>query len=110
MNRTWKPIAAGVLDIICGTVGFLSNIFVMIVLRWGIHAVGEPLWILLQYVLFVAPFVIGGLALAGGIFATRRKRWILALAGSIAASINPYLFFLGIAAIILTVLSKNEFE
>jgi uncharacterized membrane protein HdeD (DUF308 family) len=50
----------------------------------------------------------GILAIVGGIYALKRKKWKLALAGSIAA------FFgsspLGVAAIIFTALSKNEFE
>ena len=109
-QRTWKPTVAGILDIICGTFGLLSNIIILIVLQLGIYTTVKPPWIPFQYVLLFAPFIINGLALAGGIFAIRRKRWGLALAGSIAAFINPYLFCLGVAAIILTILSKNEFE
>jgi hypothetical protein len=48
------------------------------------------------------------LAIAGGIFAIQRKRWGWALAGSIAAAINP--LPLGIVAIVLVILSKNEFS
>ena len=53
-------------------------------------------------------FTAGILAIVGGTYALRRKKWGVALAGSIAA------FFgqspLGVAAIIFTALSKNEFE
>jgi hypothetical protein len=49
-----------------------------------------------------------GLALVGGIFSLQRKRWGLTLAGAIVA-ILPF-SLLGIVAVILVVLSKNEFE
>ncbi len=49
-----------------------------------------------------------GLALTGGIFTLQRKRWGLALAGAIVA-ILPF-SLLGMAAIVLIILSKNEFE
>lgn len=48
------------------------------------------------------------LAMVGGILALQRKSWGLALAGSIAA-VLPF-SLLGIAALILTALSRDEFE
>jgi hypothetical protein len=55
------------------------------------------------------PFaIVGILAIVGGIYALRRKIWGLALAGSIAAFFPSWI--LGIAAIVFTALSKNEFE
>ena len=52
--------------------------------------------------------IIGILAIVGGIYALRRKIWGLALAGSIAAFFPSWI--LGLTAIVLTALSKNEFE
>ena len=49
-----------------------------------------------------------GFALVGGIFSLQRKRWGLALAGAIVA-ILPF-SLLGMTALVLIVLSKNEFE
>ena len=49
-----------------------------------------------------------GFALVGGIFTLQRKRWGLALAGAIVA-ILPF-SLLGMAAIVLIILSKNEFK
>jgi hypothetical protein len=58
--------------------------------------------------------VIGIVAIVGGIFALIRKRWRLAFAGSICAIFSFFLFFLNvplaIAAIVLVVLGKGEFE
>lgn len=53
--------------------------------------------------------VLGVLAVVGGIHALQRKKWGWALTGSIAALL-PICVLVGIAAIILTAQSKNEFE
>ncbi len=53
-------------------------------------------------------FAWAALALMGGIFALQRKRWGLVLAGAVVALL-PF-SLLGLAATILVVLSKNEFE
>ncbi len=52
--------------------------------------------------------VIALLAVVGGILAIRRKRWRWSLAGSVAAVLS--LIMLGIPAVILIALSKDEFE
>jgi len=51
--------------------------------------------------------VIALLAIVGGILAILRKRWRWSLAGSIAAVLS--LIILGIPALILVALSKDEF-
>jgi hypothetical protein len=55
----------------------------------------------------VLSIIIGIFALIGGVLAIRRKKWRWALAGSIAASLSFIL--IGIPAIILIALSKDEF-
>jgi hypothetical protein len=52
-------------------------------------------------------FLIGALAIGGGIFALRRKNWGLALAGAITATIA--FFPTGIAAVILIAIGQQEF-
>jgi hypothetical protein len=55
------------------------------------------------------PFaILGVLGMVGGIYALLGKRWALALAGSIAAAL-PF-SVLGIAAFIITVLTRDEFS
>ena len=102
MEKTRKPKAAGILDII-------SAVFVLgqgfgCLLQW--HTVEAKISF---YIIVVA----GVLAIVGGIYAIRRKMWGLALAGSITAIFSsiPLLGGLpvGITATILTVLSKDEF-
>ncbi|HEX75976.1 MAG TPA: hypothetical protein G4O12_05245 [Dehalococcoidia bacterium] len=99
MEKTRKPTVAGILDII-------SAVFVLVqvlgpLLQW--HSLEAR--ILLPIIV-----IIGILAIVGGIYALRRKIWGLALAGAICATLSQFTFFLGIAAIILTVVSKKEFK
>jgi hypothetical protein len=98
--KTWKPTAAGILSIISGAF--------MAWYHWGPHTPVEtiPLGIAL-----------GLIAIAGGIFAIRRKVWGLALAGAICAIVPAHPWgdltwtpVLGILAALLVVGSKNEFS
>jgi hypothetical protein len=50
--------------------------------------------------------LLGALAIAGGIFALKRKRWVIALAGAIAGTIT--FFPCGIPAIILISMAKHD--
>ena len=58
--------------------------------------------------LLLPSLAIIALAVAGGIFSLHRRRWNLALTGAIV-SILPF-SLLGIAATVLLVISKDEFE
>jgi len=104
MNRKWMPIAAGTLTIIGGLTFFVS------VSLWAF-------WPL------VVPSIF---AIVGGVYAWERRKWPIALAGSISALftllfmstiMRDYrsewfwaLTLIGIAAVVLTVLSRKEFK
>jgi len=120
MEKTWKPIVAGILDIISGAVGLIAvvGLIIAIGITGGFYIPG------MEYIPKFVPSLLTGIAvplaifsimsLVGGIYAVQRKIWGLALAGSITsifASI-PLLGGLpvGITATILTALSKDEFE
>jgi Na+-driven multidrug efflux pump len=52
--------------------------------------------------------LLGALAVVGGIFSLKKRRWSIALAGSIASTI---IFFpCGIAAVILVAMAQQEFH
>jgi len=114
MQTTWKPTVAGILDIVGGfsTAVWLLGVYVLLAVFSSLgdrpfnpsSALG-PLGLAVVCVLVALPV----LAVAGGISAIQRKRWSLALTGSIVSCFSP-LWFLGIAAIIFTVLSAEEFE
>ncbi len=122
MKQTWKPTVAGILCIISGAVGFTA-FFVLILALFilgrplnfipGIPAMVTVLTTNLLLFLAIIAITTGALSMVGGIFAAQRKKWGLALAGSIAAVLAAIPFFgplpVGIIAIILVALSKDEF-
>ncbi len=120
MEATWKPIVAGILNIITGVI----NLFGMFVVIGLLTAFGGgilsiiriadmmPIWLsgMVHGVLIIMAIllaVLSSLPLIGGIYAIQRKAWSLALTGSVVAilSIPP----LGIVSTVLVSLSKNEF-
>jgi hypothetical protein len=102
MEKTAKPLTAGILNIIAGAFGAMGWII------FASIAYGEGLDIS-EFVEFLAiGLLIPALAIVGGTFGSKRKQWGWALAGSIVSII---LFLpLGIASTVLNAQSKGEFE
>ena len=120
IEKTWKPKAAGILSIISGSAGLVAvfGLIIAISITGGFIIPGTE-----HIPKFVASILIGitiplaalsGLSLVGGIYTLQRRMWGLAIAGSISSIFSsvPLLGGLpvGIAAIVLTVLSRNEFD
>ena len=89
--QTWKPTVAGSLTVSAGVLGLTVGIVLVSI---------SPL-----FMVGLVAIMIGVVALAGGLCALKRRAWGLALAGSICSV--PC--WLGIPAIILIALSKQEF-
>ena len=120
MEKTWKPTVAGILNIIAGALRLIYFFFMIVAVvavgsspfMWdsvpGMYpmTVGTVQTILV--LIAVYSFVTGVLPLVGGIFALRRKKWGLALAGAIVAIIG--LSVLGVASTVITALCREEFE
>jgi hypothetical protein len=103
MQKTWMPITAGALEITCSIfAGFVAAAILSCVT--GITGQVPDNQTL---IIIAVPFAIACLSFAGSISALRRKNWGLALAGSISGTLICWP--LGIAAIVLIVISKNEF-
>jgi hypothetical protein len=117
-GKTWKTKTAGILAIVAGAVGVTVwvGVAVLYILRWGWLAMADLLGGLGGFLATVLAIVITItiVAIVGGIFALKRRRWRLALAGSICAVFSSPLILLtvplGIAAIVLVVLGRGEFE
>jgi len=111
MEKTWKSTTAGLLSIIGGGLGVILGI-VLIVLGAGVGTVlagrGIPFLGELVVGTLVVGLILGIVAIVGGIYAVRRQKWGLALAGSICA-LFPW-WFLGIPAVVLVVLAREEFK
>jgi hypothetical protein len=112
-TQTWKSIAAGILTIVAGVFGLRGLSRLVIISRVHPRTPGIAPHMFNFIGAFHLPIAIilgllGALAIVGGIYALKRKIWGLALAGSIAAIFGS--MPLGIAGLVLTVLSKKEFE
>jgi hypothetical protein len=104
---TARPVVAGVFNILVGGASLLVLGGLGIAGFAGLASGGLPFFGLLLPLIGLPAIAVGGLAVAGGVFALQRKRWGWALAGSIAAAVIFHL--LGIAAIVLIAVSKDEF-
>jgi len=108
MNKTWKPVTAGILDIIAGAAGLILGFGFMIGGAMVGFVTQLPMWLNTLIPLVSIPLIILGLIdIAGGICALMRRVWGLALAGSITTLITSPV--IGIIALVLTAISKKEF-
>ena len=112
MDNSWKPVVAGILDLITGAfalIGSFGLIVAITIIESPIISGAVPDFVTLILTIITVPLlVIGILAIVGGIFALQKKIWGLALVGSIATTV--FWFFVGIPSIVFTVQSRGEFE
>jgi hypothetical protein len=119
IKRTWKPITAGILDIVTGAIGMVGGLY-LVVLTSLFRVIHEAMnldpTILTRVEQIIAniialPFVvvfIGIASIIGGVYALQRRIFGLALAGAICACIIFLPF--GLPAIIITAFAKDEFD
>jgi hypothetical protein len=109
MSNTWKPVVAGILEIIAGGAA--------LIIAFGLFIAGAvvgfitqmPLWLSTLIPMVAVPLIILGiLDLTGGIYALLRKAWGMALAGAVASLLSSPL--LGIVALVLVIISRKEFK
>ena len=132
MNKTWMPIAAGILEMLAGFIMLFSSFAIGALMTLAPPGPLNFLWPL-------GPGLLSILSVVGGVFALLRRRWRLALAGAIAtlplflvvqfgarllvgdlvANLTPLSFrlvylvlpsLLSVAIVALVVLSKKEFK
>jgi len=104
-----RPAKKRIISTIAGIVEILAGVFTGItgvICLVAMFVADLPGWYVFFPVLTLVVLCV--LATIGGICALRRKYWGMALAGSIAV-IWPTVV-LGIAAVVLNVMAKNEFE
>ena len=101
-QRSRLLTAGGILSIVAGIFQIFRGLSIAVNLDYWL--VTEQNWL----VIIVGCFgVLGVVAVVGGIYAIRRKKFGLSLAGAVCAL--P-LYILGIPAVILVSTSKREFE
>jgi hypothetical protein len=118
MAETSKATVAGVCDIVAGICGVMGGIPLFVLAVVGSSMLGSvpnPRFHILNLIplaLFVPLgllcWLAGVAAIAGGVAALNRRRWGLALAGSIAAVFG--FFPVGVAAVVFTILAEPEFR
>ena len=113
MDRSWIPTAAGVLDLLAGTlalIGFAILVFIGFILQTAPDLDPDEFGIAVAQALFGAlamgALLLALLALFGGVCALQRRRFGWALAGAIAAALvcAP----LGVPSLILTVIAEHD--
>lgn len=114
---TAMPLIAGILSIVHAVLGFFvlfGLIIAIIAVPIQITTYPDHMWeydyvpLVVLWSIAIPCAIISILSMVGGIFAILRRNWGLALAGSIATLIPTLI--LGVPAVILIALSKNEFE
>ena len=121
MKRTWKPLVAGILNLIVGVFTLLGVFFIAMMIAGfggGMLALSRindliPVWLsgFIQFSIIIVAIILiffSALPLLGGIYSIQRKNWPWALAGSIVAIFSSAI--IGIISTVLILLSKNEFE
>jgi hypothetical protein len=104
-KKTGTIMVAGILDIIDGCLSLLGVLGLIVAIA-NVSDEPDTLAILVPIAVLLA--FKGILAIVGGIYALQRKNWVMALIGAIAAAL-PF-SLLGIAALILTALSRDQFK
>lgn len=106
MRRTWKPIGAGIASISGGVGQVIGGIIISAFHGKTLALFGVDWWRTMGPLLVV----LGIVAIVGGIYALKRRLWVLALIGSICAVVSPYSFVFGILAIIFVIMGRWGFK
>lgn len=118
------PLAGGVLNIVSGALGIISSIVLIIIMPIFSNIFSNLVFDSSDFdgfdsdafiVAFTVSFIVSSLltlipsiiAIVGGVFAIKRKRWGWALAGSICAVLCSSV--MGVVAIVFIAMSKSEF-
>jgi len=111
MQKTKRPVVAGILTILSGALGSFGalNYAVGLIQARGFGQGDIPPF--MPSIIYGVPSVstaIAVFAVVAGIFCLRRSHWRWALAGTVAAALSMLL--LGLPAVILVALSRDEFK
>jgi hypothetical protein len=104
-KKTSLSTAAGIIDIAAGGFSLVTLLFMTVFLFIMAGSDEVPPFLALIPLVMLIP---GVLAIVGGIFALRRRSWVMALIGSIALIVTSSIP--GVAALVLTVMARDEFE
>jgi hypothetical protein len=107
-KKTRLSTSAGIFSIIAGCMKLLVAFGLAIATIGVLTGEEEKDAVVVLLAIAVPVAVLGIVAVTGGIFALVKKNWGMSLAGAIAA-VLPF-SLVGIVALVLTALSREEFE
>ena len=115
-GNVWMPTTGGILSIIVGVMDLIGCLVMGLITCAGsmftndFYMPNDVGFFTSAFFGFLAFYllVIGLLSMTGGIFAVRRRKWGLALAGAIAACFGGSI--LGILAVVFIAIGKKEFH
>jgi hypothetical protein len=112
MKRSKKPVIGGIFTMISGALGMLGTFSYWIGIGEAGSGFGKgdmpPFVPSIIFGLPVPSLILAMIALIGGVLVLLRTRWMLSLVSAIAATLS--FMPLGIPAVILVALSKDEFK
>jgi hypothetical protein len=109
MSNTWKPVVAGILQIISGGTALIIACGLFIAGAVVGFVTQMPLWLGALIPMVAVPLIILGiLDLTGGICALLRRAWGMSLAGAVASLVSSPLP--GAVALVLVIISRKEFK
>jgi hypothetical protein len=125
LNKKWMPIAAGILDIISGTLQLWVALYAL--RHFVLKGLGIAGFNLLTLIIALPCFFTGVVAIIGGIYIIQRKKRYIVYLGALAAFIpliipslflyglegNPIwwcIMLIGIGAIVLSLRAEKEFD
>ena len=114
MEKTAKPVIAGIFNIVIGSLGLLLSFSLFLLVFVSGLDFENYLGIFPEFIAAAAVFIAGValilalLVMISGIYALERRYWGLSLAGSIVAALTGGM--LGIASLVLIALSRDEFD
>ena len=104
MNRTRKQTIVGILNAITGILGSITGAVIFFLANTGSEGLKIPPVFLVAGVILT---VLAILSLVGGLYTFHGRKWSLALTGAVCSAI--VFPVIGIPAIILISLARNEF-
>jgi len=124
-SNQWMPTAGGILGIISGAFCifsglyfFLMSVFFQIIFRDISSSINDiegevifpeisSLFTVIYCVIGAVMLILGIVAIIGGIYAIRRRKWGLALAGSICGTLGCMIP--GVVSLVFVAMSQKEF-
>ncbi len=108
MEKTAMPVIAGIMNLVIGFINLLGvlGVGIAIAVVWSEQASDVALLVL--WIVFGVLLVFSVPSIIGGIYALQRRNWVIALLGSVGSFLTWNL--IGLAPLILVILSRNEFD